>query len=1281
MAPYCGVFAILLFIVPAYTLECNPDSTKKVDSEDPNSYLYCNLEGLFTKKSCPEGKQFNTIKAECESILQNDDPFLLPQYQAPDDICSGGTPLTRLGAPVICSPSISSCPDSYSCSIYGSTGIAYCCKNTNYELEESRDIVCPGTQVTLFDKNALPKTCVLNQKNSCPRGFTCSLIGLKSSRCCGSSFGCSPNSAESGFETGLINHNKTSPALRYYYDRISGSCRIFKHTLIGGNFNSFRTLEQCEGFCLESQCINGGIPLRRSVANTYCSTLINQNINTCGESYSCSHSNLNGNSICCPTKEVVCSGIDEHMVSAGNPCFHKSLSILRYYFSPEQKTCLPFQYFGCNGNHHFVSKTECLRTCVASFEHVCNGMAPLFAPNHDIQECSEESECPDGYRCKNRTCCPELQYACQSLVSLGNSCDKQKAQKMYYFDEEKADCLSFLFNGCGGNANRFYTKSACLNACTKPVGECLNGMSPFRNDGMVQECTLNVAGSCPPSYSCVTSTLDVPICCQSNAKCPNQRKPYLIPNSDSFVSCSPEVASCPNNYECVLANKSGKSTGKLGGFHLCCSVIAGVGRGRPGEATGSNNKKIVSARSQCPAGAKSNGVVCRINVQNSCANGYTCIGLGLRGYCCDVKPACKKGLKEVFVGLNQVQLCGKGITGCPNGSACSFSTIANVHICCKTTSFFGNKALATHKCKGNKLPFYELGSREPKNCETNRNCPATYFCHKEDEEGLCCPIVNQCDAGGMAYIINGLPLGCNILANNCPKGYSCTGSDPKHSICCKQPLDLKSCGVGFKAYAMAGRPLVCAKGSSCPDEYSCTPSITDPTINICCTSEKVRENMPSCIQGEKYIDSFTKTHKECSRDFNTCAVGYDCDESSIPGKWICCSTNLFNKHYEGYCPKGQIPYVGLNVSPPSCHQTLTPCPSSGAFQCIYSQQQMDSFCCAPIETAIYMAPQRKTTPQVTSNVMTGCPINTLPLMDEATKLPKRCSVLDMCDTGFDCKQSSLDASIYQCCSPYDPVTEQTEHDTNKGYQQQVYHNNNNNGGFQNIFGGQFVSDNQANGNFMMPNRPDMQLVLRAGVSSGDVEELDASKGCAVGYSAIENKCHKSYFLGQRGCVYDEQCSLNTPFAFCNKGYCSCSPEKLIHNAKCVDVCPVGFFNIAGRCHDITTVMLMDSVETRSNGTLYGFCLETVVVEEQCYVKNSYCNEKSITCQCKPGFELDLNFENMADNGTCLEFSNTKYTSQQLNDFLKPQNEESLFYVMEMRNEGEEGSLSVETTTK
>ncbi|CEF70412.1 Proteinase inhibitor I2, Kunitz metazoa domain and Chitin binding domain and EB domain and Cysteine-rich repeat and Lustrin, cysteine-rich repeated domain-containing protein [Strongyloides ratti] len=1402
MIPLIGITIYFLLFTSTIALQCNPtESIKKVNPEDPYSYLYCNLEGIFTIKMCNPGSMFNTEKAECETINRNDDPLLQPQNQAPDDICNGGIPLTRLSAPVICNPSISSCPDGYICNIYSKTGTAYCCKNPNFETEENKDILCPGNQVTYFDDNALPKTCLLNKKGSCPSGFGCTLIGDTTTRCCGQSFGCPTNSAglvnsmtggftgcdmndkkswphgfickksnmfnnnilcsdtstisnnvcnsgiplkrkikcskrypcpigfscenetccpmffecpvgeplnkgimkcsydepcPDGFdcvtsndvtyccpssvfvcnlpkENGFKCNNNASLTLRYYFDRYSGTCKMFKFTQCGGNSNNFKTKNECENFCQYTQCHKGGIPHRQFAANTYCSTLINQNINTCPFGYTCTDSILNSNAICCPIKEDTCNEV----VTAGIACFNSNTSFLRFYYDSEEKKCKPFHFFGCNGNNNrFLSINECEETCVLTFANVCNGMAPLIAPNHELAECSDDFPCPDGYICNNGgNCCPEPQLACQTHVSLGSTCSKYKAEKAWYWDDEHAECKQFLFNGCGGSPNRFFSKSACLEACTKPVGECPSGMNPYRSEGMVQECTLNIASSCPSGYSCVTSTAGVPICCQSVAKCPAPRKAYIIPGSDSFVACTPESNTCPRNYDCIESDK-------VNGFFLCCSSSStkkGLNIGGQSTRTLPLRQKV-GERLTCPDNLENNGIKCKINGKNVCENGYTCMGSGLNGVCCKGIPTCKRNLQAVLLGPKQVQLCGKGLVGCPRGSACAISSIKGVNVCCKTNTFFGNKGSLVPKCKGNKIPFYELGSRTAKSCEIGikNTCPKDYICQEtSDDEFHCCPSPDQCPNKGVAYIINGKALACNIDVNNCPSGYKCEG-DPDTAICCKRPLDGSSCPDNRKAYTMAGRPLVCPKGSkTCPNGYSCISSLMDDKIHVCCEDGPINKlNLqPNCYQGEPYKDLFTQSIKECTREFNTCPVGYDCDESTIKGKWICCSTKLINKQYEGYCPIGQIPYVGMNSpEPPSCHMTLTPCPTSGAYTCVYSAQKQNSYCCAPLESAVFLSPNKNiplpnNEDNFNSNIdeEIGCPTGSKPLLEFG--MPKRCSVLDVCPIDYVCKQNKHDSSVWQCCSNIIIIKS-----NNYGNENSLINLNNNQ--FNQFGGNNFYGNEDSsiipnnNMNFMSPLKGG-QLVLRAGMSSSDVEELDASKGCPNGFSAINNKCKKMYYLGQRGCQIDEQCSLTTQYAYCNKEYCACPHDKLIYNAKCVENCPLGFLNIAGRCHDITTVMLMDSVDERKNGTIGGFCLDTVVADEQCLVKNSFCSEKSITCQCKPGYELEVNFDNINDKGSCTEFKESKFTQERLNDYLKPQNQEpELFYVMEMRDEEE-----------
>ncbi|KAI1704339.1 Kunitz/Bovine pancreatic trypsin inhibitor domain protein [Ditylenchus destructor] len=134
-----------------------------------------------------------------------------------------------------------------------------------------------------------------------------------------------------------------------------------------------------------------------------------------------------------------------------------------------------------------------------------------------------------------------------------------------------------------------------------------------------------------------------------------------------------------------------------------------------------------------------------------------------------------------------------------------------------------------------------------------------------------------------------------------------------------------------------------------------------------------------------------------------------------------------------------------------------------------------------------------------------------------------------------------------------------------------------------------------------------------------------------------------FFVGQQGCDTDAQCQQRTNGTRCYKNYCACQEGRLIHESKCVLQCPEGFLNIAGRCHELTTIVFMDSVEERRNGILGGYCKDTVVREDQCEVESAYCNERSIMCQCKPGFELHIgDVGDKEDKGSCKRVEDSKF---------------------------------------
>lgn len=87
----------------------------------------------------------------------------------------------------------------------------------------------------------------------------------------------------------------------------------------------------------------------------------------------------------------------------------------------------------------------------------------------------------------------------------------------------------------------------------------------------------------------------------------------------------------------------------------------------------------------------------------------------------------------------------------------------------------------------------------------------------------------------------------------------------------------------------------------------------------------------------------------CDPELNGCPSGYSCKRSTMANAHVCCTNN--DNRYDGYCPPSQVPYMPLNsIEPPTCHMALNPCPTTAAYQCVYSAEKQNSYCCAPVDT-------------------------------------------------------------------------------------------------------------------------------------------------------------------------------------------------------------------------------------------------------------------------------------------------------------------------------------------
>nr|CAD2158819.1 unnamed protein product [Meloidogyne enterolobii] len=1181
---------------------CNPKQFKLTKHPTLNtSYFECNENGNLEKHDCPDEKIFNINILGCEEggrtdhgefqseglidgqtslkkqntnsnttttnisnqTNNTDEENVLkePQFQAPDDICSGAIPLTKLGAPVMCNPSISSCPDGFLCTLHQRTGTSYCCQasieSIGPEGSSGNIPLCSGLQVTFFETfSGLPKTCSLTSPSGCPTGFGCNLVDGAFTRCCGRDFGCPANSAgfvhpttgshvqcnsadplscpngfictqSSMFNTGICcsdtsnapidvcggesplprpnpcsasdpcpmgyscrngrccpskgvcpvgaplggvtscsaNGNPCpnnfqcvtnnghqyccpspehvcslpndsgiqcparvlSPISRFYFDSTTGSCRTFQFSQCGGNANNFDSLEQCEGFCLESQCPDGGTGLRAGPSLARCSPG-EQNgarlADTCPAHYVCVQPLFGQhNFVCCSSPEQVC----REPVAAGVPCFGPFLTIQRFHFNQNKGQCEAFQYYGCGGTgNNFITRSQCEMQCVPSVQNSCNGVAPLNDPGDYVQRCNDNSQCPSGSWCNQKSyCCPHGETACSSQKSIGHTCLSQRPGTFWYYDSDTDSCLPFEYSGCGGTPNRFSEREACEYMCLNKQenlnndggDECPRGMAPLLASGgrgggrnsKIQSCrqplnNLNGAGSssykkCPEGSSCVQSINNKNsqkwICCISVAQCPNGRNAYLIPNSDSIVACVPEALlgeggeeegenfnkNCPSKYSCM-------QSANVPGFYMCCSSnnynnVGGGGRSISNtdlpslSKIGSFTSAVVSAVSAAKKRAMSS-LLANLNAaqqqqQKHQQHQYSVLkcpsGLLSNGAKCVVNQIQACPLGYLCIGDNNIASGGKGV-------------------CCK----------AQPKCtrKGRK-PVY-IAPKQVLTCgDEEAGCPEGSRCSRSTLSGIhiCC--MPRESSAAVGYTRGSSSSSASSSSNSDRRtirrpesSLSSSSSSVASTSFSHVPKIVPKCAKdgALPFFALGSRvPQQCTadRDDECPEEFECEMG-TDEQFYCCPAWDRCPAGAsPFFVEG-------SRKPLGCNWMANNCPEGYTCEGSK--DRAICCRMRA-NKLQ---CPNGRSPYL-YGKRPVVCHSTSNKriCPTG--FECTPSQNGGGQrLCCSTPENH---APE--------------C-VAGFGYLDPSTGRNQICDpTLETCPLGYRCKRSTL-ANTHVCCS-------------------------------------------------------------------------------------------------------------------------------------------------------------------------------------------------------------------------------------------------------------------------
>lgn len=112
----------------------------------------------------------------------------------------------------------------------------------------------------------------------------------------------------------------------------------------------------------------------------------------------------------------------------------------RWFYNKETGNCQTFIYGGCRGNkNNHMTEESCKATCT--------GVAVLPSYKKNPQEDKR----------------PDATERCGLSPDTGMC---RAAFPKFYYDSDSASCQSFVYGGCGGNANKFDSLEECMSACS-----------------------------------------------------------------------------------------------------------------------------------------------------------------------------------------------------------------------------------------------------------------------------------------------------------------------------------------------------------------------------------------------------------------------------------------------------------------------------------------------------------------------------------------------------------------------------------------------------------------------------------------------------------------------------------------------------------------------------------------------------------------------------------------------------------------------------------------------
>ncbi|CCD72531.2 BPTI/Kunitz inhibitor domain-containing protein [Caenorhabditis elegans] len=529
-------------------------------------------------------------------------------------------------------------------------------------------------------------------------------------------------------------------------------------------------------------------------------------------------------------------------------------------------------------------------------------------------------------------------FVCRLPKNVGFACGVTTPHSAYYFDSEIRECIEFMFEGCGGNQNRFSSRQECINGC-KSLTQCGKGMPLMDFAGNIKRCD-GERVPCPGSHECVGNGMSS-VCCQKAGRiCQasvHPGTPCGVPPATRYYFDSSSKTCRPFAFTGCGGNEN-NFKGKGECMMFCSSEII-CPRGEPhADRYSINNIATCMEDKHCP-------------------RNYTCTSkVGKKGACCPSKEFVCGTPFEIKNNCRKPEPVNTWWFDYRKGE-CKRAEHSN---CEEHFNSFANQEQCADYCVGTCPNNLEVHSNprtgQPHLCDflKNEGCPMGFECLKSSPyASICCKTHPVCPSAESILLVDeeNEAVRCSSSRDSCPEQYMCQQAKNLEHICCTKPLN---CPAGMDALREnGGRPRICSMGvdGNCPHDHMCVQGDGSfgAARHLCCKPRK------KCVI--PYVDPDKKRPIRCFPGDQSCPISTDClpalenSESfsnltnAIDVMFFCCHTvSIFS------CPDGASPFLDPNSGQPAT------CLASNPFSCPAEHSctaLMDgSTACCPIQTPL-----------------------------------------------------------------------------------------------------------------------------------------------------------------------------------------------------------------------------------------------------------------------------------------------------------------------------------------